>query len=385
MFENAVLHLDLDCFFVSVECLKDPSLKGKPVMIGGRSGRGVVASCNYEARAFGIHSAMPMQRALRLCPHATVLKGDMEAYSAQSRAVTDIIKAVAPVFEKASIDEFYIDLTGMDKFIGCQKWSAELRQKIIAETGLPISAGLSVNKTVSKIATGVAKPNGAKFVAAGTEKNFLAPLSPQKIPGLGAEAFRRLTAMGIHTIGALSRLSPDLLEKEFGKSGKMFWKRANGIDHTPVVPYHDSKSMSTERTFHADTADVQFLKDYLSKMVTELAFDLRKSHWLTACVTVKVRYSDFSTFTLQRQIVCTANDQKLIRQAHQLFEQLYQKNRPVRLIGVRFSHLTRGNYQTRLFENIEEETSLFEAMDTIRERFGQRSLTWATTMYRHQH
>src|SRR5258707_13146690 len=182
--DQSIIHLDLDAFFVAVECKLHPKLKGRPLIVGGQSRRGVVAACSYEARKFGVHSAMPMYLALQLCPDAKVISGDMEAYSQQSHLVTEIIADAAPMFEKASIDEFYIDASGMDKFFGAFKWAIELRKKIIKESGLPISMAMSVNKTVSKIATGEFKPNAQKLISAGTEKDFLSPLSVEKIPGI---------------------------------------------------------------------------------------------------------------------------------------------------------------------------------------------------------
>lgn len=380
MFEKAVLHLDLDCFFVSVECLHNSALKGKPVIIGGSSGRGVVASCSYEARRFGVHSAMPVRMALRLCPDAIVMKGDMDAYSKQSKLVTEIITTDAPIIEKASIDEFYLDLSGMDKYVGCWQWSKELRTRIIKETGLPISVGLSVNKTVSKIGTGEAKPNGAKLVLSGTEKNFLAPLSTAKIPSIGKTTYKKLSFMGVRTIRLLSEIPPKLLQREFGKHGLSIWKKANAIDNSPVVPYNEAKSISTERTFQVDTIDVQLLRDKLTEMIMKLAFELRRSQKLTSCITVKIRYSDFNTYTQQKRIPYTANDKTLIHYAHQLFERLYQRRQLLRLIGVKFSGLVHGNYQVKLFEDTEEEVHLLQAMDKIRKRFGGNAIMRASSL-----
>jgi DNA polymerase-4 len=380
MFQRAVLHLDLDAFFASVEQLKNSQLKGKPVIIGGTSGRGVVASCSYEARRFGVRSAMPMAVALRCCPDAIVLRGDMEEYSRQSATVTAIIEQESPLFEKASIDEFYVDLTGMDRHIGCWKWSGELRQKIMRETGLPISAALSVNKLVSKVGTGEAKPNGARLVENGTEKSFLAPLSTGKLPGLGRETYKKLSFMGVRTVQVLSQIPPKLLEREFGKPGISLWKKANALDDSPVVPYHDAKSLSTERTFQQDTTDVRWLKSRLADMVARLAFDLREQQKLTSCVTVKIRYTDFNTYTQQRKIPFTAHDRALLHHANELFDQLYQRRQLVRLVGVRFSHLVHGNYQINLFEDTAEEAALLQQMDRIRRRFGQGAVMRAGAM-----
>lgn len=372
--DRSILHLDLDAFYVAVELLRNDSLRGKPLIIGGSSNRGVVASCSYEARAFGVRSAMPMKQALQLCPDATVLKGDMEAYSKHSALVRDVIEAQAPLFEQASIDEFYLDLTGMDKFIGCWKWSTELRQHIIKETGLPLSFGLSINKTVSKVGAGEVKPNGTKLVPAGTEKLFLAPLPVGKLPSVGRETERRLALMGVRTCQTLSEVPPRLLEREFGKHGLIMWKKANGEDDSPVVPYREQDSISSERTFHEDTIDMRFLQDEIRRQTAQLAYELRALGKLSACVTVKLRYADFNTFTKQAKIPYTAQDGPLTAHALSLFERLYERRQAIRLLGVRFSELVPGSSQLNLFDDTEKEGRLLAAMDKIRDRFGKGAL-----------
>lgn len=373
MFERAILHLDLDAFFVSVECLRNSALNGLPVIIGGSSGRGVVASCSYEARRFGVHSAMPVKMALRLCPDAIVLKGDMEAYSQYSSMITEIIQTDSPMFEKSSIDEFYVDLSGMDRYVGCWKWSKELRQKVMKETGLPISMGLSVNKLVSKIGTGEAKPNGEQKVDAGIEKQFIAPLSINKLPSAGKVTCKKLRFMGIRTIQTLSEIPPKLLQREFGQAGISLWKKANAIDDSPVVPYSEAKSISTERTFQVDTIDMEQLRTILYQMVSKLGFELRDTQRLTSNVAVKIRYTDFNTFSKQRKIPYTANDQLLLRHVNELFDQLFERRQLIRLVGVRFSGLVQGYPQISLFEEDQDER-LLEAMDKIRKRFGSNAI-----------
>lgn len=368
---RSILHLDLDAFFVAVEQLRNDALRGKPLIIGGSSNRGVVASCSYEARAFGVRSAMPMRQALQLCPDALVLRGDMETYSKYSGLVRAVIEDQAPLYEQASIDEFYLDLTGMDRYIGCWKWSGELRDKILKETGLPLSLGLSVNKTVSKVGTGEVKPNGVKLVEAGTEKAFLSPLPVGRIPFIGRETERRLSLMGVRTCGTLSGIPPRLLQREFGKNGLLMWKKANGEDDSPVVPYREQDSISSERTFHADTIDMRFLQDELRRQTAQLAYQLRALGKLTACVTVKLRYADFNTFTKQAKIPYSAQDGPLESKVLQLFEQLYERRQAIRLLGVRFSELVQGSSQLNLFDNTEKEARLLEAMDKIRNRFGK--------------
>ncbi len=377
-FNRAILHLDLDAFFVAVECLKNDSLRGKPLIVGGTSDRGVVAACSYEARRFGVHSAMPMKMALRLCPDALVLKGDMDSYSQYSHLVTEIIADQAPVFEKASIDEFYLDLTGMDRYFGCMQWSGELRERIMRESGLPISFGLSVNKLVSKVGTGEVKPNGTIAVPAGTEKGFLAPLSTNKIPGIGKETYKKLSFMGVRTVQVLSEIPMGLLQREFGKQGRDLWRKANAIDDAAVEPYEEQKSMSTERTFHQDTLDVNRVRDMLRGMTERLAFDLRQANKLTSCITVKIRYADFNTYTMQRRIAYTATDGPLRSATLNLFDRLYQRRQLIRLIGVKFSGLVQGHYQIDLFEDTLEEVHLMQAMDRIRNRFGNQAVMRAS-------
>ena len=367
-----IVHLDLDTFFVSVERLIRPDLAGKPVIIGGTSDRGVVSSCSYEARRFGVHSAMPVKMARVLCRDAVFIRGDMELYSKYSHLVTDIISERAPLYEKASIDEHYIDVTGMDRFFGTLQWTKELRKAIIRNTGLPISFGLSVNKTVSKIATGEAKPNGELQVLQPEVRPFLDPLPVSKIPMIGEKTYRLLRSMGIVTINTLSRVPPEMMERVMGKNGIVIWQKANGIDNTPVQPYSEAKSMSTETTFDQDTIDIVRMKEILVKMVEKLAFELRDQEKLTACVTVKVRYSNFDTHTMQQNIPYTAFDHQLIPVVKDLFDRLYQRRMLIRLIGVRFSRLIPGSPQLNMFEDSTDLINLYQALDRVRRKYGQK-------------
>ncbi len=375
-----ILHMDLDTFFVSCERLLDSRLVGRPVLVGGTSDRGVVAACSYEARQFGIHSAMPMRMAKQLCPEAIVVRGNSGTYSKLSRTVTEIIKEEVPVFEKTSIDEFYIDLTGMDRFFGCQKLATELRQKVIKETGLPISFGLSENKTVSKIATGQAKPNNQRYVDHGQEKPFLAPLSVAKIPMVGKVTYKQLCDLGIKRIATLQEMPVEFLLNVFGKNGQQIWNKANGIDKSPVVPYTERQSISTERTFDRDTTDHQKLRSILVAMAENLAFQLRRGHKLTGCVAVKIRYSDFQTYTQQQKIAYSAADHNIIPTVMALYDKLYQRRMLVRLIGVRLSDLVSGGHQIDLFNDAEKTIKLYQAMDLMRERYGDRSIMRAVGM-----
>ncbi|MHB1920831.1 MAG: DNA polymerase IV [Chitinophagaceae bacterium] len=372
--DRTIVHLDLDAFFVSVERLHRRELEGKPLIIGGSSDRGVVASCSYEARKFGVQSAMPMRLARTLCPQAILLRGDMELYSRHSALVTEIIADRAPIFEKASIDEHYLDISGMDRFIGSLKWTRELRQWIIRQTGLPISFGLSVNKTVSKMAAGESKPNGEMQVEKEQVKPFLFPLSIAKIPGVGTKTFQQLRTMGIDTIRTLSEMPADLLEKVLGEHGRSLWMKANGMDNHPVVPYTEQKSISTETTFEQDSTDILMMKRRLTKMVEELAFDLRSQQKLTSCITVKIRYANFDTHTLQKKIAYTSFEQTLIPLVHGLFDQLYNRRMLIRLIGVRLTQLVNGAQQIDLFQDTQEMMRLCMAIDQIKKRFGKDKL-----------
>lgn len=374
MFQKAILHLDMDAFFASVEIMKNSRLAGLPVIVGGTGGRGVVSSCSYEARHFGIHAGMPMKVALRRCPAAKVIRGDYEDYEKHSAIVTEIIAEEGPLFEKASIDEFYIDISGMDRYIGCVQWSKELRARIGRETGLPLSAGLAINKLVSKVRAGEAKPNGSGWVAAGAERTFLSPLPVRKIPSVGRETARKLSLLGIRKTGTLSQVPIDLLEREFGKPGRELHRRANGIDHRPVVPYTDRKSFSTEHTFQTDTIDVVALRRCLRDMTMRLGYDLRQAGKLTAGITVKIRYTDFNTYTKSRRIKYTAHDQQLLPVVDKLFSDLFTRRQCIRLVGVRFDRLAAGHTQLDLFTDTEEDSALLGALDRVRKRFGRGSI-----------
>ena len=378
--ERTVVHMDLDTFFVSVERLHNTSLMGKPVLIGGMSDRGVVASCSYEARKFGVHSAMPMRTARLLCPDAIIIRGDHEEYTKYSNIVTNIIQQNVPVYEKTSIDEFYIDLTGMEKFFGCYKLATAIRKDIIKETGLPISFALSTNKTVAKVGTGEAKPNGQREIPSGSEKGFLAPLSVKKIPMVGDKTYHILRSMGIEKVKTVQEMPIELMERVLGENGIVIWKKANGIDNSPVEPYNERKSISTECTFEQDTIDVAHLNAVLVSMTEKLAFQLRSEQKLTSCITVKIRYSDFNTYTMQARIGYNSLDHVLIGKVKELFNKLYQKRMLIRLIGVRFSHLVHGNYQFDIFDDTAEQINLYQAMDKMRRRFGREIIRRAAGM-----
>jgi len=372
--------MDLDTFFVSCERLADSSLNGRPVIIGGLSDRGVVASCSYEARTFGVHSAMPMKLAKTLCPEAVFIQGNSGIYSKYSKLVTEVIKDRSPLFEKASIDEFYIDVSGMDHFFGCYQWAQSIRETILKETGLPISFGLSTSKTVAKITTGEAKPNNHRQIEKGKEKEFLSPLLVKKIPMVGDQTYLRLRNMGVKYIKTLQEIPLEMMQKALGKNGATIWKKGQGIDNTPVIPYHERKSISIERTFEKDTIDVNKLKSIITAMAENLAYQLRNGNKLTSIVSVRVRYSDFQTVSKQRKIAYTSTDHTLILTVQELFKEVYQRRVLVRLIGVKYSGLVGGHYQINLFEDNEKLIRLYQALDHVRNRFGQDAVKLAVGM-----
>jgi DNA polymerase-4 len=369
-----IAHFDLDSFFVSVQCLKDVRLKGRPLIVGGSGDRGVVAACSYEARKFGIHSAMPIRLARRLCPEVLIIRGDMESYSKYSHLVTEIMQDNTPLFEKASIDEFYIDMTGMDKYHGCSLFIADLKKKVMKESGLPISYGLSSNKLISKVATNEAKPNGQLEIPFGEEKNFLAPLKISRLPGIGQETAAKLLRRGVETVRVLAAIPIEMMETLLGKTGIDLWRKANGLDESPVIPYQEQKSISTERTFQVDTIDMDFLHAELVRMTESIAFDLRKQDKLTGCVTVKLRYSNFDTVVRQKTIDYTNADHLLLHTAQGLFEKLYDRRMMVRLLGIRFTKLVPGNYQIKLYEDTQEMIRLYQSIDHIKRRYGEQFL-----------
>ena len=372
--DRHIAHFDLDAFFVSVEQLRNSNLKGKPILIGGKSDRGVVAACSYEARKFGIHSAMPMKTALRLCSHAIVIKSDFEAYGNYSKLVTEVIKDSVPLFEKSSIDEFYIDLTGMDKFFGCSKFSDGLKTKVLKESGLAVSYGLASNKLISKVATNEVKPNGQIEIAFGNEKNFLAPLSIMKIPGIGKQTGYKLLKMGVETVKTLSEIPVSMMQNLLGKNGIELSHRSNGIDETPVIPYHEQVSISTEQTFQQDTIDMNFLNSELVRMTEKIAFELRQQNKVTGCVAIKLRYSNFETYTRQISIPYTNADHLLLKIAKELFKKLFERRMLIRLVGIHFTDLIPGTYQINLFDDTQQAIKLYQAIDSVKKQYGEKFL-----------
>jgi DNA polymerase-4 len=378
--QRYIAHFDLDSFFVSVEMLLDPSLLGKAVVVGGSKDRGVVTTCSYEARKFGVRSAMPMRKAMELCPHAIIVKSSYGQYAKYSAWVTNIIASNAPLYEKASIDEFYIDLTGMDTFFNPLEWTIKLRQTIMDETGLPISFGLATNKLVAKIATDEAKPNGYLFVTPGKEKEFLAPLPVEKLGGVGKKSHQTLLGLGIYTIGDILKYDAGLLEKALGKWGSQLVRQANGLSDSVVSPHRESKSISAENTFEENTADINILLAQLVGQAERVAYELRQEKKFTTCVAIKFRNANFETSTRQITIPATIADSDIIKAATDLFTKLYVPGTLVRLLGVRLSGLTDTGAQTNLFDNKTEQHALYEAIDAVKNKFGKSVLRKARTI-----
>lgn len=378
--QRYIAHFDLDSFFVSVEVINNPSLKGKPVIVGGSKDRGVVTTCSYEARKFGVHSAMPMKKAMQLCPQAILVRGTRGQYGKFSKWVTDIIAAKAPLFQKASIDEFYIDLTGMDKFFDVLQWTVDLRNEIIETTQLPISFGLASNKLVAKIATDEAKPNGYLFIPPGKEKEFLFPLKVSKIPGVGEHMNLNLKSIGIHTIKELNDFGKENLEKEFGKYGYSLWRKSEGLSDGPVSNYHEAKSISTENTFQENSSNIDFLMQELVRMTEKVAYELRQDNKLAGCIAVKIRYPNFDTTSKQTSIDFTCRDDELIPIAKNLFQKLYKHGNLVRLLGVRLSDFSNNAVQANLFINDAKKVELYKAIDDVKNKYGKYSLNKARTI-----
>jgi DNA polymerase-4 len=298
----------------------------------------------------------------------------MESYSKYSNLVTEIVRSEVPVFEKSSIDEFYVDMTGMDKFFGTTRYVQQLRKKIIKESGLSISHALATNKLISKVATNECKPNGQLEVKPGNERSFLAPLPIEKMPMVGNKTAILLRQMGVETISILSQIPIEMMISLLGKNGIDLCKKANGIDETPIVPYHEQKSIGTENTFESDTIDIQFLRRELARMTEKIAFELRCNNRLTGCITVKIRYSDFQTLTMQSTLPYTANDQILLQKVWEIFKRLYERRQLVRLIGVRFTNLVEGGYQINIFDDTQESIGLYQAIDSVKKQFGEKLL-----------
>jgi DNA polymerase-4 len=386
---KTILHVDMDAFFVSVEEIFDPTLKGKPVVVGGRPDqRGVVSAASYAARKFGVHSALPLRTAYQLCPQAIFLDGHPERYREYSQKVYEVLQRFSPVVEMASIDEAYLDLTGTERLLGPPLQAAHsLHETIKRETGLNCSAGIAASRLVAKVSSDQAKPNGVLWILPGQEARFLAPLDVRKIPGVGKVTERNLHALGIRTVGDLARLDEQFLAARFGKWGLALAGKARGDDaggwfDSEIGAEEDPKSISHEHTFDRDTPDAARIDSTLARLAEKVGRRLREHGLFARTVQLKLRYSDFSTITRARTLDhATDIDIELIEQARALFLKNWN-GRPVRLVGVHAGSLEPAQGQMSLLDGDRQERwhKALEAVDKIRDRFGETSVTLASGM-----
>ena len=384
-----ILHVDIDAFFVSVEEALDPSLKGKPVIVGGDpDGRGVVAAASYAVRRYGVHSAMPIAQAKRLCPHAIFLSGSHRRYSEYSAKVFEILKRYSPLVEPMSLDEAFVDLTGCERLHGPVLKSAEkIRNEIREALGLNASIGIASNKLLAKIASAYCKPNGMLWIAPGMEQRFLAPLPIQRVPGIGPKGGAELRRMGIKSVGDLARLPLELLEEAYGKWGVSLYSKARGISDSPVIgEVEDPRSISRETTLEMDSADPLFLESTLSYLTEKAAGQLRENKLFARTVTLKLRYSDFKTVTRSKTLeMPTAEDHTLFKIGAGLLRKLFTRRVRVRLIGIAFTSLTATPYrQEGLFDSKGGQCwdDLYQGIDRIRHKYGFRSILRARSNQR---
>jgi DNA polymerase IV len=385
---RAILHIDMDTFFCSVERLLDPTLEHRPVIVGGHpSQRGVVAACSYEAREFGVHSAMPLAKAGKLCPQAVYLPGNFKAYTHYSGLVRDILEEYTPLAEHAGIDESYLDLTGCRLVFGePAEVAREMRRRIADELGLPSSAGLSSAKVVSKVASAAAKPDGFLEIPPGEELAFLAPLPVEKLPGVGPVCRATLADLGISTVGDLSLLPVEALESVLGSWGRVLHEHARGIDRRRLEAARTPKSVSRETTYDTDTIDYDMVRSTLLLLSEKCCLALRKERLATTRIAVKLRHSDFRTYMKFRTLeVPTDQEQVVHKVACELFERLLDRGVRIRLIGVALSGLSGSGCQGELFveagaaANSLRRDNLNESLDRIRERYGFTSIVRGST------
>ena len=367
-------HLDLDCFFVSCERIKNPGLVGQSVIVGGnKTNRGVVSSASYEARAFGVRSAMPTAQAKRLCPQGIFLSPDFDCYSKLSSGVARFLNEVAPVVEQASIDEFYLDLTGCERiYPDMISFGSFVKEYLAKELKLPCTIGIASNKLVSKIAVNQAKPNGLIQIESGRETEFLAPLSVGEMPGIGKATQREMTNLDINTLGQIAIASESFLARHFGAWGVEFKQLAMGIDDMPVVPWSDPKSIGRETTFEHDVGDSEYLLSILSSFIEECSAELRKYHFKARTVTVKFRLPDFTTFERSKTISETYNEGEIYKTAESLFLKHWKRDMKLRLIGVSVSNFTALRKTQDLFPdaNREKREQIAKQVDQIRAKYG---------------
>jgi DNA polymerase-4 len=370
---RTIFHLDLDAFFVSVERILDPSLNGKPVIVGGDpQGRGVVAACSYEARKFGLHSAMPIRRAYSLCPQGIYLHGNFREYSRYSRIVKAILTKYAPIIQQASVDEYYMDFTGTENIYGKYfDFAKKLQQIVLTETGLPCSIGIGKNKTLAKIGSDCMKPMGVTYIEPGFEKKFLAPMPVETIPGIGKKTTIELNRRGFYKIGDIAEAPLEYFTKAFGKGGMDIWYKANGEGNEYLTEDHDPKSISKENTFMEDTIDLDRIKETMFEMTGQVCQNLRDNKMQAMCINLKLRYSDFSTLTRAKSVPPTDDDKIVFETVWALFTKNYTRRVSVRLIGVGLTKFVKLPDQKALFDDTDEKRKkILEAVNTIRNKHG---------------
>ncbi len=376
---RTIFHLDLDAFFVSVERILDPSLEGKPVIVGGDPhGRGVVAACSYEARRFGLHSAMPIRTAFKLCPQGIYLHGHFKEYSRYSRAVKNILSGYAPVIEQASVDEFYMDFTGCRRMYGSMfELASHLQKKIWVKLSLPCSIGIGGNKTVAKIGSDCMKPMGITYILPGMEKEFLAPMPVETIPGVGKVTMRELNSKGIYKIDDITKLPSDYFAAAFGKYGIDLWLKANGEGSEYLTVEREQKSISKETTFGSDVVNKEIIYNTLFELTGKVCHSLRENNWQAATITIKLRYSDFQTITRSKTIKPSSDDDKVIFEtALNMLKKAQTRRVAVRLIGIGLTKFNEFSEQEVLFEDIEiKRKKLLRAVDWLRRKYNYSIIT----------
>lgn len=374
---KTIFHLDMDAFFVSVERVLDPSLEGKAVIVGGDPhGRGVVTACSYEARKFGLHSAMPIRNAYRLCPNGIYLKGHYKEYVRFSHAVKKLLENYFPLIEQASVDEFYLDFTGCEKMHGKpEQFAKKIQDEIWEKIHLPCSIGIASNKTIAKIASDFRKPRGITYVPHGDEKKFLHPLPIERIPGVGKATFPMLQSRGFKTVGDIANTSQDYLSALMGKFGIDLWERANGKGSDYISSGGERKSISKETTFDTDVVNIETIEKVLFDLASRVCQLLRDENWMTATVSIKLRYSDFATITRAKTVIPTDDDKAVFETAVDLFRKAYTRRVGIRLIGIHLSKLSHFLEQELLFEDDDAvRKKMLRAVMKIRDKFGYESI-----------
>ena len=377
---RTIIHLDMDAFYASVEVLDNPSLKGKPVVVGGDANRGVVSAASYEARKFGIHSALSMAIAMRRCPEAVFLPPRMNRYREISKQIFNIFESYTPLVEPISLDEAFLDVTGSIRLFGpAEAIAATIRKQVKERIGLTVSAGVASSKLVAKIASDFDKPDGLTIVPPGQEQSFLAPLPITRLWGVGKATREALALLGVQTIGDLSRLSPDLLQRKFGKHGPSLYYHSLGIDEREIIPDQEIQSVGHEETFEKDLTTLNAIHRELLALSERVARRLRCYQLCGKCITLKVKYSDFKQITRSYTIGSTTDDNsEIYREIIKLLEKTEAGNKPIRLLGIAVSHLqSDGKIQLELFDekkNKLKKQQVNQALDTINEKFGTTAI-----------